>query len=48
MEPENLLKGLRLAAVSGITAEHVSLSSKRFFHLVADSYYWFFMIDIPG
>jgi hypothetical protein len=34
MEPENLLKGLRPAAVSGITAEHVSLSSKRFFHLV--------------
>jgi hypothetical protein len=34
MEPENLLKGLRPAAVSGLTAEHVSLSSKRFFHLV--------------
>jgi hypothetical protein len=34
MEPEDLLKGLRAAAINGITAEHVSLGWKRFFHLV--------------
>jgi len=54
MEPENVLKGLRLAAVSSITAEHISLSSKRLFHLVCSSkraftsQYWFSMINIPG
>jgi len=34
MELENFLKGLRPTAASGITAEHLGLSSKRFFHLV--------------
>jgi hypothetical protein len=54
MEPENLLKGLRAAAINRITAEHVSLGWKRFFHLVAHfmrplhSYYWFSMANIPG
>jgi len=34
MELENFLKGLRAAAASGITAEHLALNAKRFFHLV--------------
>src|SRR5258708_458797 len=34
IEPEDLLKGLRAAAINGITAEHISLGWKRFFHLV--------------
>jgi len=34
MELEKFLKGLRPTAASGITAEHLGLSSKRFFHLV--------------
>jgi hypothetical protein len=51
MELEDLLKGLR---ANGITAEHVSLGWKRFFHLVCPPQgglsfsYWFFMINIPG
>jgi hypothetical protein len=28
MEPEDVLKGLRAAAINGITAEHVSLGLK--------------------
>jgi hypothetical protein len=38
MEPEDLLKGLRAVAINGITAEHVSLGWKRFFHLVYSPY----------
>jgi hypothetical protein len=54
MEPEDLLKGLRAAAINGITAEHVSLGLKRLFHLVyyltrpLHPYYWFSAINIPG
>jgi len=54
MELKNVLKGLRPATLGGIATEHISLSSKRLFHLVCSSkraftfQYWFSMTNIPG